>query len=261
VYISRDVVFDEHVFPFASLHPNAGARLRAKIALLPNILLNPNSSFGDARIRDQHLISSNQTNVSPSGDDVLAGTGGNSKQNASNPVQNGVETGSYLLCPSRGSSTRFEIDPLAHVAGSAGESSPGSAPGLQQQLLDSAAGSPSGSSTPSSLNPESPAQGAASQLDPGTPSEADSVTGSGVAGQGSGVSAGSSVSPVSTPPPPPQRPVTRLMQGVGQPKQRTDGTVRWLLTSVNSSKEPMTLQSAVSDKKWVDAMDAEYQAL
>jgi hypothetical protein len=27
VYISRDVVFDESIFPFASLHPNAGARL------------------------------------------------------------------------------------------------------------------------------------------------------------------------------------------------------------------------------------------
>jgi hypothetical protein len=27
VYISRDVVFDEEVFPFAFLHPNAGARL------------------------------------------------------------------------------------------------------------------------------------------------------------------------------------------------------------------------------------------
>lgn len=33
VYISRDVVFDENVFPFASLHPNAGARLRAEILL------------------------------------------------------------------------------------------------------------------------------------------------------------------------------------------------------------------------------------
>jgi hypothetical protein len=28
IYISRDVVFDENVFPFASLHPNAGALLK-----------------------------------------------------------------------------------------------------------------------------------------------------------------------------------------------------------------------------------------
>jgi histone deacetylase 1/2 len=35
VYISRDVVFDENVFPFASLHPNAGKRLREETLLLP----------------------------------------------------------------------------------------------------------------------------------------------------------------------------------------------------------------------------------
>jgi histone deacetylase 1/2 len=29
VYISRDVIFDEKVFPFSQLHPNAGARLRS----------------------------------------------------------------------------------------------------------------------------------------------------------------------------------------------------------------------------------------
>jgi hypothetical protein len=36
VYISRDVVFNETVFPFSKLNPNVGARLRAKILLLPN---------------------------------------------------------------------------------------------------------------------------------------------------------------------------------------------------------------------------------
>lgn len=36
VYISRDVVFDETVYPFATLHPNAGARLRTELLLLPD---------------------------------------------------------------------------------------------------------------------------------------------------------------------------------------------------------------------------------
>jgi histone deacetylase 1/2 len=36
VYISRDVVFDENQFPFASLNPNAGRRLREEILLLPS---------------------------------------------------------------------------------------------------------------------------------------------------------------------------------------------------------------------------------
>jgi histone deacetylase 1/2 len=38
VYISRDVVFDENIFPFQSLHPNAGAQLRKEILLLPDHL-------------------------------------------------------------------------------------------------------------------------------------------------------------------------------------------------------------------------------
>lgn len=34
IYISRDVIFYETLFPFAKLHPNAGALLRAEISLL-----------------------------------------------------------------------------------------------------------------------------------------------------------------------------------------------------------------------------------
>jgi len=61
VYISRDVVFDESVFPFASLHPNAGALLRKEILLLPSHL----RSF-------DHGGDNNCTNQC---DDIPAGTG------------------------------------------------------------------------------------------------------------------------------------------------------------------------------------------
>lgn len=54
IYISRDVVFDEHVFPFASLSPNTRARLRAEFSLLPDVLLNPSTQFGDAVVHDRH---------------------------------------------------------------------------------------------------------------------------------------------------------------------------------------------------------------
>jgi histone deacetylase 1/2 len=37
VYISRDVVFDENVFPFAALRPNAGPLFRKEILLLPSM--------------------------------------------------------------------------------------------------------------------------------------------------------------------------------------------------------------------------------
>jgi hypothetical protein len=44
IYISRDVVFDESVFPFASLHPNAGAPSSTRILLLPESLQNHSMS-------------------------------------------------------------------------------------------------------------------------------------------------------------------------------------------------------------------------
>jgi hypothetical protein len=46
IYISRDVVFDETVFPFSTLHPNAGARLRLEISLLPPSLIDPALIWG-----------------------------------------------------------------------------------------------------------------------------------------------------------------------------------------------------------------------
>ena len=42
IYISCDVVFDENVFPFASLHPNVGALLKQQILLLPSSTFSSN---------------------------------------------------------------------------------------------------------------------------------------------------------------------------------------------------------------------------
>ena len=41
VYVSRDVIFDETIFPFSTLHPNARARLQSEITLLPSHLFSP----------------------------------------------------------------------------------------------------------------------------------------------------------------------------------------------------------------------------
>ena len=41
IYISRDIIFDEHVFPFSELHANAGAKLREEINLIPTHLMHP----------------------------------------------------------------------------------------------------------------------------------------------------------------------------------------------------------------------------
>jgi hypothetical protein len=50
VNVSRDVIFDETIFPFSTLHPNTGARLRSEIALLPSHLFSHN--FGPEHIAD-----------------------------------------------------------------------------------------------------------------------------------------------------------------------------------------------------------------
>jgi hypothetical protein len=44
VFVSRDVIFGEQVFPFMELHSNAGARLRTEISLLPSHLV-PSSNI------------------------------------------------------------------------------------------------------------------------------------------------------------------------------------------------------------------------
>lgn len=112
VCISCDVVFDEGVFPFAQLHPNAGARLCVEISLLPNALLSPpTSGLGDAVLRD--LSASSPVPANPlmsstrSPDDV-----------GENEEENNADLGEdrrYFVCPSPGDSrgVRVEVDSVA----------------------------------------------------------------------------------------------------------------------------------------------------
>lgn len=81
------MVFDEQVFPFSSLHPNAGSRLRSELALLPDVLLNPSSSFGDVILHDQHLSS-------PVSTDPLSSSGRSPAIAGIDAVENGERTAS-----------------------------------------------------------------------------------------------------------------------------------------------------------------------
>jgi hypothetical protein len=73
--------FDEQVFPFSTLRPNASARLRSEIALLHPSLINPNTSFGNAMLLDQGSIPPVNTDVVPRPDDVFVGAGENTGEN------------------------------------------------------------------------------------------------------------------------------------------------------------------------------------
>ena len=50
VYISRDIIFDENIFPFSTLHANAGARLKYEILLLPSSLTNYTANIGGVHV-------------------------------------------------------------------------------------------------------------------------------------------------------------------------------------------------------------------
>jgi len=249
VYISRDIVFDETVFPFTELHANAGARLRAEISLFPSSLLT-STSFGDAKLTDQH------TNPNPSMKSaqnlVDAGT---------KTVENGEETedpGHDFMClqpggshgaGSRGGSTLGSV-PGSHASG-AGESAFGSAPSSRMSGATTRTGSSAAAREASSpVNPV--ATPAAATADTSTAADTDAT--------GEISSGGSSMVTDSVSSSVPARPSTRLSQGITQPKVRTDGTVRWCMIA-DTSEEPATVGEALQSEHWVSAMNSEFQAL
>ena len=62
VCISRDITFDESIFPFSTLHSNARARLRSDISLLPPNLLNPVYDQGGEFMGD-HMFNYNPSTL------------------------------------------------------------------------------------------------------------------------------------------------------------------------------------------------------
>jgi histone deacetylase 1/2 len=65
--------------------------------------------------------------------------------------------------------------------------------------------------------------------------------------------------PVVSPAPEQFLPRTRSQAGIRKPKVYTDGTILYGLFT--STGEPQTVEEALGDKKWKEAMDIEYNAL
>jgi hypothetical protein len=90
VYISRDVIFDETVFPFSSLHVNAGAHLQAKILLLHPSLHNSHEGVGvdmPNMINVAHGIVEFYTGVSVAmGDQNSGASSGDQVENSANQL-------------------------------------------------------------------------------------------------------------------------------------------------------------------------------
>lgn len=268
VYISRDVVFDELVFPFASLRPNASARLRAEIQLLPDVLLNPSSQFGDAFVHDRHLSSPMTTDtVLSSSVDVLP-AGKNLAVSGDHTMKSALCRDPYFMCLPAGGSNNTQADTPAH----GNRSDPGSSLVSACRTSSFAAGERmdvgGGSST--SILPGSPSASTRvlPQADPveggqhtSAAPEVDLATGSPVDNSGSGVT-GDSLSPTAAwRASPPRQPITRLQRGISKPKQYTNGTMRWCMVTTAACEEPAIIDEALGDPKWVAAMNDEHQAL
>lgn len=158
VYISRDFVFDETVFPFAHLHPNAGALLRKEILLLPSHLsgihheddnlddhlTNPSDHAYESRVTGhdgdaaEKNLPANGQEIPPNGPYFMCSPSGSipalesslgsglpdltRSSSGSPPYQEGRGSNSVPDAPHQpASATRLRSDPATHARAVSGE--------------------------------------------------------------------------------------------------------------------------------------------
>jgi hypothetical protein len=269
IYISREVVFDETVFPFSKLNPNVGARLRADILLLPtntqllavpspgvefvddpcvNVQLNPISTnpCGSHTAHARNSVDFGAKTSLDGGNIPDAAPGTVPDHDLAPPVVSSsrvVVADSNLDSPTRSSLARSDEDSSTHdflphdaleedpVRRMTGRESP---PGGHMSSTEAGYGSLSdaehGSSTAQSHAPVS--RNSSNRIEILTPCSADLS---------------------------PARPGTRLQHGIRKPKIYTDGIVRYGLLA--STGEPSNHHEALGNSQWKNAMDQEFSAL
>ncbi len=239
VYISRDVIFYENVFPFASLHPNAGAKLRSEILLLPshldipiipgvqqmsttvaNVPTNPANQISGDELSLQENSAAN--NAAPDGAD--AATAATKDPAADSPHTSDAASSSVLQRRVEATVESSCSPDRLHV-----ELTPAHSPVAMQ--------SPDATSPTASSDSQEPS----TSLDASVAGEVDTQQ-----QQHQVIS----------------RPATRLQSGIiRKEKVYTDGTVKYRTTFLTVTGEPENLDDALKDNNWKKAMDAEFMAL
>jgi hypothetical protein len=130
VYISRDVVFDENIYPFSALHPNAGARLRNEILLLSPSLLNP--SPGVEQTCDSSVFNSPPANPT----NEYSGSATDSGEVHQKSGKNSESTDQYFMWPGTGATAGPGANSQADTPAAVG------VPFLSVQVLPSEAALP-----------------------------------------------------------------------------------------------------------------------
>jgi hypothetical protein len=218
------VIFDENVFPFSKLHPDAGPRLRDEIALLPPTLVH--TSHGGDLVLDHMTNTSNSTNPGARLQSPQVPTTNNSTEESTIPAD-------LLFSPSPGSA--LEGAPTS-------ASILGPAPTAVHGPL--AATSVPGESVPAASGLATPESGEAATPESG---EAPSgpVLGFPAATRSTAPpTAVSSLVPSSSTT---EHPRTCLQGGIQKPKVYHNGTICYGCLA-STDREPSTITEALSDE-------------
>ncbi|KAK1595157.1 hypothetical protein QYE76_048231 [Lolium multiflorum] len=277
VYISRDVVFDENVFPFQELHPNAGALLKKEILLLPTSTPDEVAPHTDDHMSTIVPICVPPVFVSqvaaPAAENLVQNDAPQPPESYAEISMQSAHSGANNDADSREHSPARR-DPEGDSLGSPRGSASCSASAPCSPVRPTAAAPPAAHTPPPASTPPWPRGAGVQSVAPDADAQSDSdnavSSGSGVAQHAVPAdvaspavsSAGSSALEADAPAAPsssPPGPRTRLQKGIRQPKQYTDGTVRYGMLS--STGEPRNLPDALKDTQWRAAMQDEYDAL
>jgi hypothetical protein len=253
------MVFDESIFPFASLHENAGAHSEKKYLFFVKLFF---LTIKGGIIDHFELTANDRDNPDDEVQEVTGdgqeATGGNSAQFYEEMELNGTQeilalqtnssTSHGADLPTRSTSHSVEHSPAAPQA--FGQHTPVSSPTLTHGASRQAS-----SPAPAGPQPENDSPTA----DPGM------VSPIGLSAHDISADNQDAHSPpahVASPSPEQiqrQRPRTRAQSGIVKQKLFTDGTVRYGFSC--ETGEPRDVQEALGDKNWKRAMQEEHSAL
>jgi hypothetical protein len=255
VYISQDVTFDENIFPFSQLHPNAGTKLHSEILLLPSSLIprellhkgvssldNPGANIPNPDKQNSGDVSGVQvafTNGTQSEADLVPVliTPSTCPRLEADSIPCGLTHG--LVVPDPATPQSLDTAPKVDLTATTSSLLLGTTPGV-----DVAPNMLQGSSTPHTSvgsSQDVAARGTNTNTDQQqVPAPSDQLQ-------------ASSSALVN------QRPHTRLQGGIRKPRKYTDDTIRYGMLA--SSSEPTSSIKALKDVNWKKAMDAEFDAL
>jgi hypothetical protein len=244
-YISRDVIFDENVFPFSKLRPNAGPRLRAKISLLPPSLTN--NYFGGDLVFDHMSYAPSATNSC----EILQ----LQQPNAAADIRTETYTGPEVDCLTTSSSGAAPAV-VAEPAGATQLCGP-------MLVLIPASAPTSHVRGSSPVGPNSMLNSPQHEWESSGPAAPPPAPASGfpLAGSSEPPGSGGALQPeTSFPVVKEARPKTWLQGGIRKPKVYTDGTICYGCLDTAAS-EPHSIAEALSNNNWKSAMDEEFSSL